>query len=289
MLLGLAALIALAVLIATGLSARSALRNAATPRASTRISSASPPTASTPTSPIAPPSDSRSAPTPTTRTPPHPPTSVSTHAILAAVLLALTAAHLVGSHQLVDKPAKAITLCALLALPLLWAALRIIFRRQVREGGASQPSHTPRTPRAPAPPARNRLRLFPTLFPSLAAAAILFLLPIPTAKTALLQPVTPPSLLPLYFPHEKHTTVGCVACHHNFVDKTGLGSCRDCHRSARPDLPETAEATFHTFCRDCHTAPAQTTTQHGPTRACSTCHAKGPPPPLAQAMSGSNR
>ena len=246
MLLGLAALIALAILVATGLSARTALRKAAA-----------------------------------TRTPPRPPTSVSTHAILAALLLALTAAHLLGSHQLFDRPAKVITLCALLALPLLWAAFRITLR--------------------------NRPRFFPTLLPSVAAAAILFLLPIPTAKTALLQPATAPALLPVYFPHEKHRTVACVTCHHNFVDKTGLGSCRDCHRSTRPDLPETAEATFHNFCRDCHTAlaqndlpkntmgqtvpaqpiPTQTAPKHGPTRACSTCHTKDPPPPTTQSSTDS--
>jgi len=234
MLLGLGALIALAILVATGLSARSALRKASVTRA------------------------------------PRPPTSVATHAILAALLLALTAAHLLGSHQLIDKPAKAITLCVLLALPLLWAAFRIALRRRVRQGD-SQPTRTPPPP---------RIRLFPTVLPSCAAAAILLLLPIPTAAPALLRPATTPSLLPVYFPHEKHTTVGCVTCHHNFVDKTGLGSCRDCHRSARSDLPESAEATFHTFCRNCHTELAETTTKHGPTRACSTCHAKEPPPVL---------
>jgi predicted CXXCH cytochrome family protein len=245
MLFGLAALIGLAILVATGLSARTALRN---------------------------------SPSPTT-SPPHAPTSVATHAILAALLLAVTAAHLLGSHQLADKPAKTITLCALLALPLLWAALRSALRRQVRKGDCdSPPLSTLRKP--------PRLRLFPTVLPGCAAAAILFLLPIPTAETALLQPATPPSLLPVYFPHEKHTTVGCVTCHHNFVDKTGLGSCRDCHRSARTDLPESAEATFHTFCRNCHTELAQTTTKHGPTRACSTCHAKEPPP-LTQAATDS--
>ena len=256
MLLGLGALIALAILVATGLSARSALRKASFTRASPRASPG--PSSNDPHSSAPPPPPSRT------------PTSVATHAILAALLLALTAAHLLGSHQLIDKPAKAITLCVLLALPLLWAAFRITLRRRV-PAGDSQPTRTP-------PP--QRIRLFPTVLPSCAAAAILLLLPIPTAAPALLKPATTPSLLPVYFPHEKHTTVGCVTCHHNFVDKTGLGSCRDCHRSARSDLPESAEATFHTFCRNCHTELAETTTKHGPTRACSTCHAKEPPPVL---------
>jgi hypothetical protein len=213
MLLGLLALIFLAILVASGLSARTALRKASVKHASRG-----------------------SAPLPT---------SVSTHAILAALLLGLIAAHVLGSHQLVDKPAKAITLCALLALPLLWAALRIALRRRA---------------------------LLPTVLPNCIAAAFLFLLPIPTATPHLLAPATPPSPLPAYFPHEKHTTVNCVTCHHNFVDKTGIGSCIDCHRSARPDLTESAEATFHTFCRTCHTDLAQTTSKHGPTRSCSSCH-----------------
>jgi predicted CXXCH cytochrome family protein len=223
MLLGLAALIALAILVATGLSARSALRNATAARAAS-TSSATPAT----------------------------PTSVSTHAILAALLLALVGAHILGSHQLVDKPAKAITLCLLLALPLLWTAWR------------STRHHHRRAP----------IRPLPTLLPSCAAAAILFFLPIPTATPHLLQPATTPSDLPLYFPHEKHTTVNCAICHHNFIDKTGVDSCLDCHRSARSDLTESAEATFHTFCRNCHTDLAQTptTSKHGPTRACAACH-----------------
>jgi hypothetical protein len=260
MLFGLGALIVLAILVATGLSARSALRDAfgtrvpvrSTPNALATIASLRVSSGALVSRPYT----------------PKPPTSVSTHAILAALLLALTAAHLLGSHQLLDRPAKSITFCVLLALPVLWAAFRITLRWRVRKAN-SQPTRAP-----PRPP----IRLFPTFLPSCATALILFLLPIPTAAPALLIPAATPSLLPVYFPHEKHTTVDCVTCHHNFVDKTGLGSCRDCHRSARPDLPESAEATFHTFCRTCHTELAQTTTKHGPTRACSVCHAKEPPP-----------
>jgi Class III cytochrome C family len=208
MLLGLAAFIVLAVLVATGLTARSALRKPAA-RKST-------------------------------------PTSVTTHAVLAAALLALLGIHIVGSGQLVDRPIKVTTLCLLLAIPLLWAAVR--HRRVIA-----------------------RITL-----PGCAAAAVLLLLPIPTATPHLLEPAAQPALLALHFPHEKHTKVACVTCHHNFVDKTGLGSCLDCHRSKRPDLTASAEATFHTFCRGCHTqlAEADTTDKHGPTRSCSGCHFK---------------
>ncbi len=230
MLLGLAALIALAILVATGLAARSALRNT-----STRSTTSSSPTL---------------------------PTSVTTHAILAALLLALTAAHILGSHQLTDNPVKAITVCLLLALPLLWAALR----------AATRSHRSSRTGNSQPPPTRTALKLLPTLLPSSAAAALLFLLPIPTATPHLLQQAVTPSVLPVAFPHEKHTTVSCVTCHHNFIDKTGVGSCLECHRTPSPALTQSAEATFHTFCRSCHTALAETTGKHGPTRACSACH-----------------
>lgn len=227
MLLGLTALIALAILVATGLAARSALRKASA-RSGTSTA----------------------------------PTSVTTHAILAALLLVLTAAHILGSRQLTDSPAKAATVCLLLALPLLWAALRVITR-----GRRPSSDEAPQRTRATA-----TLKLFPTLLPSSVAAALLFLLPIPTATPHLLQQAVQPAVLPITFPHEKHTTVGCVACHHNFIDKTGVGSCLECHRTPSPDVTQSAEATFHTFCRSCHTALAETTGKHGPTRACSACH-----------------
>jgi Class III cytochrome C family len=238
MLLGLTALIALAVLVATGLAARSTLRKTLAP-------GTSPPRPSQPHAPRA---------------------SVSTHAILAALLPALIAAHLVGSAQLIDGRTKASTACLLLALPLLWAAYRGTHRHRVPEAG----------PRV-FPTTRTPLRLLTTVIPCCAAAVTLLLLPIPAATPRLLQPATRPSTLPVHFPHEKHTTVNCVICHHNFIDKTGIGSCLDCHRSPRPDLTQSPEATFHTFCRDCHTQLARTTSKHGPTRSCSTCHTKKPP------------
>jgi predicted CXXCH cytochrome family protein len=234
MLLGTVALIALAALVATGLSARKSLRKSAVPRTSQTIASAPPRAAR------------NSGPSPT-----HPtPWTIPTHAILAGLLLACLGAHIVGSGQLADHPGKVITLCLLLALPLVWAA---IWRK--------------------GPQSRSRL---PTLLPNLAAAATLCLLPLPFALPQLLKPVAPPALLPVNFPHEKHTSVDCVLCHHNFTDKTGAGSCLDCHRSGRSDLPASAEATFHTFCRNCHSELAQATDKHGPARACSDCHMKTP-------------
>jgi hypothetical protein len=241
MLLGTIALIALATLVATGLSARKALRKATPPRSS-RSPVATVQQGIARHGAIAPPGATASSSAHQT------PWTVPTHAVLAGLLLACLGIHIVGSGQLADRPVKIVTLCLLLALPLIWSA---VWRK--------------------GPGIRSRL---PTLVPSLMAAAILFLLPLPAAAPQLLKPAASPALLPVGFPHEKHTTVGCVLCHHNFTDKTGTGSCLDCHRSNRSDLTASAEATFHTFCRNCHAQLAATTNQHGPVRACATCHIK---------------
>ena len=212
MLCGLGALIALAVLVPTGISARSILRQAAPPRAST---------------------------------------SGVTHAVLAALLLGLLGAHIIGSGQLLDPPVKGLTCCALLALALLYSAWR---------------------PRA----ARIQTRLLSTVIPSGIALAALVLMPTPIGGARLLKPATTPAVLHAYFPHENHRPVSCITCHHNFVDRTGAGSCYDCHRGTRPDLPNAAEATFHVFCRDCHRNLALQETKHGPVRECSGCHVEKP-------------
>jgi len=233
MLSGIAALIALAILVPTGLSARTSLRK--TPRA--RAAAAAPLSLKV------------------RRPPKAPAASVVSHACLAAVVLALIAAHVVGSHQLIDTRVKTVTVCLLLAIPLLRAVVRSFgpHRSPLRASG---------------------LRLLTTTVPSCAALALLALLPSPTASSRLLEPVRSPPTLPIHFPHDKHTSVNCVICHHNFVDRTGIGSCLDCHRRPRPDLAQSAEALFHTFCRDCHTRLAATPIKHGPTRSCSGCHLK---------------
>ena len=245
MLFGTIALITLAALVATGLSARKAMRKSA-PRGAAHgpAQDATNPGRVAASGPRLPAS---AHPTPWT---------IPTHAILAGLTLACLGIHIIGSGQLADRPIKVVTLCVLLALPLLWAALW-------RKG----------------PKTRSPL---PALVANLGAAGVLVLLPLPTAirqpaPSPLLQPAASPSLLPVSFPHEKHTTVGCVLCHHNFTDKTGTGSCLDCHRSRRPDLATSAEATFHTFCRDCHVQLAAATDKHGPTRDCAACHHKPPP------------
>lgn len=76
------------------------------------------------------------------------------------------------------------------------------------------------------------------------------------------------------FPHEEHRAVECITCHHNFVDRTGSGSCFACHRSARSDLKVAAEARFHDFCLGCHRHPPRHFEHPGPVTGCTVCHAQ---------------
>ncbi|MGH8137933.1 MAG: cytochrome c3 family protein [Steroidobacteraceae bacterium] len=170
------------------------------------------------------------------------------HAAVAALLLGLLGAHLVGSAQLVDTPVKSIAVCVLLALPLLWTAVRT--RAERLRGG-----------------------YWAATVVAIIVGATLLLLPIRSTTARLLEPAARASeTLPLHFPHEMHTSVNCVACHHNFRDDTGTANCVDCHRSAREDLVRSSESTFHVFCRDCHRDLAREGRRHGPTRTCQPCH-----------------
>ena len=78
--------------------------------------------------------------------------------------------------------------------------------------------------------------------------------------------------LPLDFPHDRHTGVNCLLCHHNYVDKSGFDSCITCHRAHRPDLKEGVESRFHSFCFDCHRHPDAKFARHGPASGCVACH-----------------
>ena len=164
-----------------------------------------------------------------------------------AMLMALTVwAHLVGSGQALRGSWKFTIAGLLLVLPIAWYAFR---------------------GRGPSSRSRTIRRVC-----AAAAVVVIALLAVPTSSRLLLQPAARPSLAPILFPHENHTSVNCVVCHHNYIDHTGVVACVDCHRSARPDLVQTSEATFHTFCRDCHVQLANAGAKHGPTRECSACH-----------------
>ena len=175
-----------------------------------------------------------------------PRTHATLHVVLAVTIVPALCAHVMGSGQFATGVSKIAALCLLLALPPAWYALR------------------PRTGRSN----QNRLRRVSHV----GAVALIPLLPTPLARQLLLEPAARPTSIGVNFPHDSHTSINCVACHHNFVDHTGVTGCVDCHRSQRADLPRSSEATFHSFCRDCHTQMALEGNRHGPTRACSGCH-----------------
>jgi hypothetical protein len=201
---GIAALVLAAVLVQTGLSARSALRRSGSMG------------------------------------------QASVHIILAALMTLTLSAHLIGSAQLTSGTVKTICVLMLVALPMGWFAMR---------ARSFRPYHT-------------QLRRVSHL---LTMAALLFV-PSPLVKHYLLEAPSRPDAIPVNFPHESHIQVTCVECHHNFVDRTGVTACIECHRSGRHDLGRSSESTFHTFCRDCHAQLAVEGAPHGPTRSCSDCH-----------------
>jgi hypothetical protein len=88
-------------------------------------------------------------------------------------------------------------------------------------------------------------------------------------------PMTRENALPLNFPHEQHVDVACQLCHHNYVDKTGMLACIDCHRGPNEALVLSIEPRFHALCRDCHAERASVLKPHGPVRNCAGCHQTG--------------
>lgn len=168
------------------------------------------------------------------------------HLVFAAMLVITLWAHIIGSAQVISGPIKTITVSLLLVSPLVWFAYR------------------PRSRQLPHDALRRSAQV--------SAAALILLIPSATTSRLLLEPAAPPAPIEVSFPHDKHTSVNCAQCHHNFLDHTGTGDCIECHRSSRTDLPRSSEATFHVFCRDCHTRLALQGLRHGPTRACSSCH-----------------
>jgi predicted CXXCH cytochrome family protein len=78
--------------------------------------------------------------------------------------------------------------------------------------------------------------------------------------------------LALDFPHDKHRAVNCIQCHHDYVDRSGEGSCVSCHRGTGAAIRVGVEARFHDFCLGCHRDPPPHLSGHGPVTGCDTCH-----------------
>jgi predicted CXXCH cytochrome family protein len=183
------------------------------------------------------------------------------HVAAACLLVAALAVHVVTTGRYVHGAAQ-IAAYLLLSGVVLIALLR------------------PRSQRRSAPPPRlagtlvfgrhSRL-ILGTVLGSLVA---LLAMAHGGATLALREPFAARSeRLALNFPHERHRAVSCVTCHHDFIDRSGQGSCVSCHRSGRADLKAGPEARFHDFCLGCHRDPAAYLTGQGPVMGCDTCHA----------------
>ncbi len=115
---------------------------------------------------------------------------------------------------------------------------------------------------------------------ALSAATVLAAVP-GRGALALREPLRErPALLPLDFPHARHTAVNCVRCHHNYVDQRGFDTCLHCHRNPRARIEVGAEARFHDFCLSCHRGAA-VDGHRGPAGGCDVCHRapRAEPPP----------
>lgn len=82
---------------------------------------------------------------------------------------------------------------------------------------------------------------------------------------------SPEPILPMAFAHADHTTVGCIDCHHNYVDDTGSEACMHCHVVNQEVWP-LLEQQFHELCRDCHAERSAAREDGGPARRCAGCH-----------------
>ena len=78
-------------------------------------------------------------------------------------------------------------------------------------------------------------------------------------------------VLPMRFALADHTGVGCVTCHHEFVDRRMDRGCMACHVTDAKVAP-LLEDQFHGLCRSCHVSEHAAGKPAGPTRRCQDCH-----------------
>jgi len=191
------------------------------------------------------------------------------HVAAACLLVVLLAIHVLTTGRYVHSRAAAVAYLLLSGI-----ALGALLRAR---GGS------PAAPHASAIAGGLVFGRHSKLVLGIVLGSLLALLPLIGARTtlALREPfVTRADRLVLDFPHDQHRSVACVACHHDYTDRSGQGSCVSCHRSARADLRVGIEARFHDFCLGCHRDPPATLSGHGPVTGCLTCHA----PPRTAAL-----
>ena len=184
----------------------------------------------------------------------------ATHVSLGCALLVLVATHVSVTHRYMGGGVRQI----LFGVATIGALLLLLRSRRV--GNVAVPTVKARRL------VFGRHSKWVACVVVVASAAVAAAL-LPQVKAPLREPIWQREIrLPLDFPHEKHATINCLICHHNYADGRGADSCVPCHRSARADLRLNAEARFHGFCFDCHRHPDPVFKKHGPVAGCEICH-----------------
>jgi len=181
----------------------------------------------------------------------------ATHVILGAALVTLTAVHVAVTARYLGGPVRR----ALFGAAAIGALLMLLRGRWVGATGRMRRQLV-----------FGRHSTLIACMLAVCALAIAALLP-NAVGAALREPLMRRTAAPpLDFPHSKHGAVNCLSCHHNYADGTGSTLCIECHRSARTDLKQGAEARFHGFCFGCHRHPDASFARHGPVAGCEVCH-----------------
>jgi Class III cytochrome C family len=94
-----------------------------------------------------------------------------------------------------------------------------------------------------------------------------------TASRQRLALIAKEPLLPTRFDHKFHTSVACITCHHNFVQRSlGPKRCLPCRKDWGTTEERRIDTVFHDFCTGCHRARAAAGEKAGPTKGCASCH-----------------
>lgn len=94
-----------------------------------------------------------------------------------------------------------------------------------------------------------------------------------TGSAARLERIAAQPLLPTRFDHKFHKAVACLACHHNFRDRSlGPKGCLACHKDWGTTEFRRIDNVFHAFCTDCHRREQIAGRKAGPVKACAACH-----------------
>jgi predicted CXXCH cytochrome family protein len=204
---------------------------------------------------------------------PHHRSFQAAHVGAACLLVVTLAVHVLTTDRYVHGRAHAVAYTLLSGIVLL-ALLRARAQRQPAQ-------HSPRLVGGLVFGRHSRLVL------AIVLGSLVALLPLLRAATtlALREPLLHRSeRLVLDFPHDKHRAVSCAVCHHDYLDRSGEGSCVSCHRGDSSAIRVGAEARFHDFCLGCHRDPPAYLSGHGPITGCDTCHSL---PAVAVSRSGS--